>query len=206
MSASTAAALLAAAALLLGAAPVLAEESAPPAATTAPSCSEFAAQADAQAAFAELGGSPGHPVGGLDPDRDGLACEGLPAPYGFYATIGYNRRGHFLYGTAALPPAARAAAGYPCLRGNRKGPLGPRRLSVRRAAAGGDRAIVTRIHAEADPENGRLLWKAPRPSLAPGRYYAAFEESIRSTPYGRNPCPGFRSREVPLPRPRQAAS
>jgi hypothetical protein len=171
-------------------------------AASSPDCAEFAAQADAQARFAELGGAPGHAVGDLDRDRDGIACEGLHGPYAAYATLGYNREGGFLYGSAAMPAAPRAGEGFPCLRGNRKGPLGPRRLRVYRALPGRDRAIAGRVRTGADPVAGRLLWKVPRPALAPGRYYVVFEAAIRSSPYGRNPCPGFRSREVSLPAPR----
>jgi hypothetical protein len=166
------------------------------------SCSSFASQADAQARFAGLGGSPGHPVGQLDGDRDGIACEGLHGPYAAYATLGYNRKGGFLYGIASMPPVA-GGEHFPCLRGNHKGPFGARRLQVYRARAGADERIGDPLNAEAQPERGELLWKAPRATLVPGRYYVAFEAKMRVKPYGRNRCPGFRSREVPLPAPRQ---
>jgi len=166
------------------------------------SCAEFTAQADAQTRFAELGGSPAHAVGALDGDRDGIACEGLPGPYAGYATLGYNRRGGFLYGVVTMPAAPGGEERFPCLRGNPKGPLGPRRLNVYRVTADGDRAILDQVvGAEARPESGRLLWKVPRVAIAPGRYYVAFTESIPLTPYGRSKCPGFRSRETTLPVP-----
>lgn len=41
-------------------------------------CSDFATQEDAQAFFDQNGGSPSNNVSGLDDDRDGIACEGLP--------------------------------------------------------------------------------------------------------------------------------
>lgn len=172
-----------------------------------PRCAEFSAQADAQAAFAELGGSPARPLGNLDGDRDGIACEGLPGPYAGYATLGYNRRGGFLFGVVSMPVAPSGEERYPCLRGNPKGPNGPRRLNVYRVGPDGDRAILDRVvGAEARPESGHLLWKAPRAAIAPGRYYVGFAESIPLTPYGRSKCPAFRSAATTLPRPRQAAA
>jgi hypothetical protein len=169
-------------------------------------CGAYASQADAQARFAELGGSPARPVGGLDPDRDGIACEGLPAPYAGYATLGYNRKGGFLYGVASMPAAPSGGKRFPCLRGNGKGPEGPRRLDVYRVGASGDRPILGVVGAEARPDSGRLLWKVERPALAPGLYYVEFREAIPLTPYGRSECPGFRSSEVRLPAPRQPAA
>jgi hypothetical protein len=171
------------------------------------SCAEFAAQADAQARFAELGGSPGHAIGDLDGDRDGIACEGLSGPYSGYATLGYNRRGGFLYGVVRMPVAPNGEERFPCLRGNPKGPKGPRRLNVYRVDPDGDRAILDQvIAAEARPESGRLLWKEPRAGIAPGRYYVAFSESIPLTPHGRSKCPAFRSRETMLPAKRTSGS
>jgi hypothetical protein len=180
----------------LGSAAWAAAGSAPPA---PPSCSSLDSQSDAQARFAEFGGSPARPVGDLDRDRDGIACEGLPAPYAGYATLGYNRKGGFLYGVASMPAAADGEERFPCLRGNGKGPEGPRRLSVYRVGSNGDRRLVGAIPAEARPESGRLFWKLERPVPAPGTYYVAFREAIPLTPYGRSRCPGFRSREVRLP-------
>ena len=166
------------------------------------SCVSFAAQADAQASFATRGGTPVRPVGDLDPDRDGIACEGLPAPYAGYATLGYNRKGGFLYGVASMPAAPDGEERFPCLRGNGKGPEGPRRLSVYRVDPGGDRRILGAIGAEARPESGHLVWKVDRATLVPGIYYVAFREAIPLTPYGRSKCPTFRSRQVRLPAPR----
>ncbi len=167
-----------------------------------PRCGEFPAQADAQTRFSELGGSPRHAVGDLDGDRDGIVCEGLPAPYAAYATLGFNRKGGFLYGIASMPPVAEGEEHFPCLRGNHKGPFGARRLQVYRVRPGADQPIGGPLNAEAQPESGRLIWKASRATLLPGRYYVTFEAKIRVAPYGRNQCPGFRSREIPLPAPR----
>ncbi len=165
-------------------------------------CSAFSSQADAQIRYAELGGSAGHQVGDLDGDRDGIACEGRPVPYAGYATLGYNRKGGFFYGLASMPPAPSGKERFPCLQGNRRGPEGPRRLTVYRVRRGDDRPVLTGIGAEAKRDRGQLLWKAPRATIAPGRYYAAFAEAIPSTPYGRSECPAFRSRDVTLPAPR----
>ena len=160
-------------------------------------CAAFSSQAGAQGALAELGR---RRAGGLDSDRDGIACEGLPGPYAGYATVGYSRAKRFLYGTVSMP---RAGSGtYPCLYGNTHFDDGPRLLTVYRSLPGDDRAVVTRVGAEARPDSGRLLWKAPKPNLLPGEYYVAFEERVPLTPYGKNECPGFRSAEFRLPRPR----
>lgn len=161
----------------------------------APSCSDFSSQGDAQAIFAELQGP-------LDADRDGIACEGLSAPYTGYATLGYNRKGGFFYGAASLPAAPNGDERFPCLQGNRRGPEGPRRLSVYRVRRGDDRPVLVGVGAEAKRDSGDLVWKEPRATIAPGRYYVAFAESLPSTPYGRSECPAFRSREVTLPAPR----
>jgi hypothetical protein len=169
------------------------------AATAVPGCAAFPSQAEAQGYFADLGGSPRHAVGNLDPDRDGVACEGRPGPYRPFATIGYNRRGDFFYGVATMPPAAGGDERFPCLYGNRKFPDGPRRLNVYKVQPGADKPIFGVLGAEARPESGRLLWKAERETVTPGTYYAAFEEKIRLSPYGDNQCPGFRSAEVALP-------
>ena len=138
---------------------------------SAPStCAGFAAQADAQASFTDRGGSPARPVGDLDPDRDGIACEGLPAPYAGYATLGFNRKGGFFYGVASMPAGPAGGGHRPCLRGNGRGPRGPRRLSVYRVAPGGGRRILGGVGAEARPRSGRLLWKVERPPPASGLY------------------------------------
>ena len=168
----------------------------------APSCGDFSSQGDAQTLFAELHGSPGHPIGDLDGDRDGIACEGLPAPYSGYATLGYNRKGGFFYGVASLPAAPKGDERFPCLQGNRRGPEGPRRLSVFRVRRGDDRPVLVGVGAEAKRDSGELVWKEPRATITPGRYYVAFAESLPSTPYGRSECPSFRSRDVTLPAPR----
>jgi hypothetical protein len=168
-----------------------------------PGCGAFAAQADAQDAFLEAGGDPGRNVGGMDPDRDGVACEDLPAPFKGYATIGYNRKRQFLYGivTMPMPPAGGEA---PCLYGNKNYPDSSRRLNVFKIRSDGDKPLLGRYKAgaQADPAAGKLVWKVERPNLIPARYYVSFDEKIRTSPYGRNPCPGFSSRPTLLPRPR----
>lgn len=162
-------------------------------------CSAFPSQAAAQARFTEDGGAAGHDVEGLDGDRDGIACEGSPAPFAGYATIGYNRKRGFFYGTASMPPRDSESAGFACLYGNTHFPEGPRQLKVYAVRPAGDVAISRVLGAEAKPGSGRLVWKADKRAVRGGRYYVAFEERLRESPYGANECPGFRSREVALP-------
>jgi hypothetical protein len=170
-------------------------------AAATPGCGSFDSQAAAQARFMEQGGSPGHGVGRLDPDRDGVACEGLDAPYQGFATIGYNKKHDFFYGVASMPPLATGNDEFACLAGNRRWANGPRWLNVYRAKPSGDVAILgTHMRpAEAKPASGKLIWKADKALVIPGRYYVAFEESVRTSPYGPNPCPEFRSRAIHLP-------
>lgn len=162
-----------------------------------PGCPSFGSQAAAQDYFVAAGGNPRKRVGSLDPDRDGVACEGQPGPYKGFTTIGYNKRKKFLYGLASMPSSA--AGGFPCLEGNPAFPDGPRRLNVYRAQPGADLLVLGPVGAASDSNTGRLVWKADKAVLAPGRYYAVFEERIPLAPYGPNECPGFRSAEVGLP-------
>ncbi len=163
-------------------------------------CGAFDHQADAQAYYLEIGGSPARPDHRLDPDRDGVACEGLPAPYAGYATIGYNRKRGFLYGSVTMPHAGGEEP-YPCLTGNVHGPEGPRLYNVYRVGGRHDHPIFPGAErgAAALPTSGRLIWRADRRALPRGRYYVGFEERIRMTPYGRNECPAFSSAPVALP-------
>jgi hypothetical protein len=168
----------------------------------APGCGAFAAQGDAQEAFLEAGGSPVRNAGSMDPDGDGVACEDLPAPYKGYATIGYNRKRQFLYGvvTMPVPPGGQAS----CLYGNKNFPDSSRRLNVFKVRSDGDKPLLGRYKAgaEAQPETGKLIWKVERPGLVAAKYYVSFDEKVRTSPYGRNPCPGFSSQPTLLPRPR----
>ncbi len=170
-------------------------------AAATPGCPSFESQAAAQTYFVEAGGSPARSIGRLDPDRDGVACEGLGAPYQGIATLGYNKKRGFFYGVASMPPLASGKGEFACLSGNRHWPDGPRWVNVFRVKPNGDVSILGShmASAEAKPETGRLVWKVDKPMPLPGRYYAAFEESVRTSPYGRNPCPEFRSRTVSLP-------
>ena len=167
----------------------------------APGCPSFDSQAAAQTYFVDRGGGPGNAVGRLDPDGDGVACEGLGAPYQGFATIGYNRKRDFFYGVATMPPLAAGNGRFACLAGNRFDPEGPRRLGVYRLSPGGDVAVLgghTRS-AESRPDTGKLVWKADKASLLSGHYYVAFEAALRTSPYGPGPCPEFRSRPARLP-------
>jgi hypothetical protein len=193
---------LATVAAVAGAA-VLALAGAGSGAAAVPGCGAFKAQADAQDAFVAVGGSPDRNAGAMDPDRDGVACEELSSPYKGYATIGYHRKRQFFYGvvTMPVPPCGGEA---PCLYGNKNYPDSARRLNVFKIRSDGDKPLLGRYKAgaEAQPEAGRLIWKAERPNLIPARYYVSFDERVRTSPYGRNPCPGFSSRPTLLPRPR----
>jgi hypothetical protein len=163
-------------------------------------CAAFPTQAAAQDYFLASGGGPQQRVGTLDGNRDGVACEGLPGPFKGYATLGYNRKQNFFYGTASMPPLP-GASGFPCMEGNPAFPDGPRRLNVYRTMPGADQLVLGPVGAEARLSSGRLVWKADKAVVPDGRYYAAFEEKIRMTPYGGNECPGFRSAEIALPQP-----
>jgi hypothetical protein len=162
----------------------------------------FSSQAEAQRRFVDLGGSPGHDPGRLDGNGDGVACEGLPGPYRGFATIGYNLRRGFFYGAASMP-VDRSGGGFACLSGNRHFPEGPRQLRIYRARPGSDLAVSRTLGAEARSSSGRLLWKLEAPLGPPGRYYAAFEEEVRLSPYKPTECPGFSSPETRLPRPKR---
>jgi Excalibur calcium-binding domain len=166
-----------------------------------PGCHSFDSQAGAQAYFMKMGGSPSRRVGRLDSDGDGVACESLKGPYQGYATIGYNKKGDFLYGVVTMPAGDSGTGEYPCLIGNAHFPDAPRRLNVYRVRSGNDRPLLPRRGrgAEAKAATGRLLWRADRKVVPRGRYYVEFEAEVRATPYGKNQCPGFRSRAVELP-------
>jgi hypothetical protein len=170
-------------------------------AAATPGCPSFKSQADAQTYFVEQGGSATKTIGRLDPDGDGVACEGLDAPYEGIATLGYNKKRDFFFGVASMPPLASGKGEFACLSGNRRWPDGPRWVNIFRVKPDGDISILGShmASAEAKPATGRLVWKVDKPLTIPGRYYAAFEEAVRTSPYGRNPCPEFRSRIVTLP-------
>lgn len=163
-------------------------------------CPSFKSQAEAQAYFLEQGGTIQHGVGSLDPDHDGVACEGSPGPFRGYATLGYNKKRDFFYGTVSMPPDP-AGGEFPCLIGNRHFADAARRLNVYKVNADGDKAIFNQfgLGAEADPTTGRLIWRADRKTVVPGRYFAEFEEKARTTAYGGSECPAFRSPIVSLP-------
>jgi len=170
-------------------------------AAAASGCRSFHDQAAAQTYFLDQGGSPRNGIGRLDPDSDGVACEGLGAPYQGYATLGYNKKRQFFYGVAAMPPLASAKGEFACLNGNRFEPDAARRVSVYKVKAGADVAVLgsRKRPAEPRPDTGILIWKAEKPLTSAGRYYVAFEAAVRTFPYGPTPCPEFRSRPIMLP-------
>lgn len=163
-------------------------------------CGSFQHQADAQAYLLEIGGSREHPIRRLDPDGDGVACEGLPAPYAGFATLGYNRRRGFLYGTVTMPHTGGSEP-YPCLSGNTHFLEGPRLFNVYRVSGKRSRRLFPAygLGAEARSASGRLLWRANRKQVPRGRYYVEFENRIATSPYAETECPGFSSAMVELP-------
>jgi hypothetical protein len=165
-----------------------------------PGCGSFPSQADAQERFGELGGAPGNPIPKLDSDRDGVACEGSPGPYKGYATVAYNPKRGFFYGTATMPPEA-GGAGFACLEGNRHFDDGPRLLTLFKVKPGPDLVISHEVGTATKPSSGQVLWKVEKAKIAPGSYYVVFEERQQLAPYGPNQCPSFRSAEFKLPKP-----
>jgi hypothetical protein len=166
-------------------------------------CADFRSQAAAQVAFLDSLARQGNrrPAPGLDPDGDRVACEGLDGPFAGYATLGYNRREAFLYGFVRLPLNPTEEGRYPCLFGNRHFPDGPRLVHLFRIRDGED-ARISLDHGwgtQAEPDRGRLVWKAKKRPLPAGRYYLEVEERIPLTPSGANRCPGFRSPIFRLP-------
>ncbi len=168
-----------------------------PGLAAAPGCDSFRSQAEAQERFGELGGGPRNPIPKLDPDRDGVACEGLPGPYKGYATVAYNPKRGFFYGTATMPPED-GGSGFACLEGNRHFDDGPRLVTLFKVRPGADLVIEHEVGTAIKPSSGRVLWKVEKP-ITPGSYYVVFEERQHLTPYGPNQCPGFRSAEFRLP-------
>jgi len=177
-----------------------------PGVARAAGCRSFSSQAAAQELFVKTGGSPGHNIGHLDDDGNGVACEELPGPYEGFATIGYNRSKRFFYGTATMPAKASGEGEFACLYGNRHFADGPRLLRIYRALPRSDRPVSGDIGVEARPDSGRLFWKLGRRMVPGGHYYAAFEERIRSSPYAPSECLGFRSPVAYLPRPQPQAA
>jgi len=170
-------------------------------AAAAPRCASFKSQADAQARFEQLGGSPRHRIPSLDPDGDGVACEQLGAPYVGFATISYNRSRGFFWGAVAMPRTGEGEGEFACLQGNPHFPDGPRLVKLMQERPGKDRQVFRSIGAEARKASGRLVWKASVELPGPGRYYAQFAERVRLHAYGPNECPAFRSRSIALPKP-----
>ncbi|HEV7563540.1 MAG TPA: excalibur calcium-binding domain-containing protein [Solirubrobacterales bacterium] len=164
-----------------------------------PPCSSFKSQAAAQEYFVVAGGTINRQIGGLDSDHDGVACEELGGPYEGYATLAYSQKGRSLYGTATMPSNPY---GYSCMVGNTHYSEGGRILNVYKVEPrGAAKPIIEQFGAFAEPKpaSGRLVWRAAKKTIAPGRYYVEFEEQVRKTPFERSQCPGFRSRIVELP-------
>ena len=164
-----------------------------------PPCSSFKSQAAALRYFFAVGGAPKRPVGQLDPDHDGVACEELPGPYEGFATLAYNEGNRSLHGTATMPSNPY---GYSCMIGNTHYAEAARILNVYRVKSGGEGEPIIEglgIFTEPRPASGRLVWRIAKKNLAAGRYYAEYEEQVRKTAYAGTECPSFRSRSLQLP-------
>ncbi len=163
-------------------------------------CGSFAHQAEAQSYFIARGGSPEHRVGRLDPDHNGVACESLPGPYAGYATIGYNRRRAFFYGTVTMPRTGGEEP-FPCLTGNTHFVEGARLYNVYRVTGKGSHRLFKSygLGAGVRAASGRLVWRADRRDIPRGLYYVEFEERVRTSPYAETECPSFNSQVVRLP-------
>lgn len=165
-------------------------------------CGSFKSQAAAQHYFTE-GGGVKRRVGKLDRDRDGVACEELSGPFAGFATLGYNRKHDFFYGTVTMPADPSSGGNHPCMVGNRRFPDGPRRLNVYKVQSdGSDKPIFDQvgIRLEVRRASGRMLWRADRRVVIPGRYYAELEPRASGSADAVSDCPGFRSQVVKLPK------
>ncbi len=164
-------------------------------------CGAFEHQAEAQAYFLEVGGRINKSIRRLDPDGDGVACEGLSGPYAGYATLHYNREHRFFYGTATMPQGPVGTEPFACLAGNGHFPEGPRRFNIYRVGGKHDHPLFQRrgLAAETRRASGLLVFRADRKHVPGGRYYVEFEERVGTTPFGENECPAFSSRAVRLP-------
>jgi hypothetical protein len=166
-------------------------------------CGSFDSQAAAQHHFTDVGGGVKHQVGKLDRDHDGVACEELSGPYAGFATLGYNKKHRFFYGTVSMPAdPSRSGRYHPCMVGNRRFPDGPRRLNVYKVQPDGSgKPIFAKvgIGVEVRRASGRMVWRADRKHVVPGRYFAEFEKRVRASPGEDSQCPGFRSAIVNLP-------
>lgn len=167
-------------------------------------CGSFKSQAAAQHLFTDVGGGVKHGVGKLDRDHDGVACEELSGPYAGFATLGYNKKHDFFYGTVSMPADPSGGRGYhPCMVGNSRLPDGPRRLNVYKVQRDGSRKPIfdqAGIGLEVRRTSGRMLWRADRRVVIPGRYYAELEPRAPNAADAVSDCPGFRSEVVKLPK------
>jgi len=150
-------------------------------------------QAAAQDYLLRHGGGPGQKVGGLDSDRDGVACERLSGPYKGFVAIAYQQRKKFFYGSAAMPEVRGGSERFACLKGNSTLAEGPRRLNI--YMVGGKQPLLSKSKAtEPNEQTGRFPWKAEAKGVK-GRFYAEFEAAA-STTGEKTECPAFRSRAV----------
>lgn len=161
-------------------------------------CTSFPNQAAAQQYFFKRGGSPRRNFGGLDPDHNGNACDNygrssLGSPVSGFATIGYNKRGGFLYGKI-LTPRITTLFGrkYGCQYDGDGS--GKRRVSVYRLGGRHATRIVGPNKGTAPTgKPGVLIWKQLVHG-ARGRFFVQVEEPMSGL-IGKS-CKGFRSRAI----------
>jgi len=168
-------------------------------------CSSFANQAAAQDYFFKRGGSPRHKVGGLDPDRNGVACERLDPPYKGYVEAAYEERRRFFYGDIATPKGREGD--YPCLYKNTKKQI-TRRVIVYRVRRGKPNIpLLPKGGKERGADDaskgttrgggsGGLIWKLAPKGRIRGLFYVGVPQSESEKGGPIEDCPGFRSRAV----------
>jgi hypothetical protein len=116
-------------------------------------CSDFASQAAAQSYFLSHGG-PSQDPAGLDPDRDGLACESNPPPYRGLITLHFSSANNDFTGRVRSVSAS-------CIT--------PRTVQIFRVKDGTDRLVSSTQTRSADPYPGGYRVAAPS---ARGMFYA----------------------------------
>jgi hypothetical protein len=171
-------------------------------------CSSFASQAAAQDYFFKRGGSPGHKVGGLDPDRNGVACERLDPPYKGYVEAAYEERRRFFYGDISTPKGKEGD--YPCIYKNANKEITRRVIvyKVRRgrpglplSPKGGEERGEDDAFSKGTAPSGRsggLIWKVAPKGRIRGLFYVGVPQSESDKGGPVEDCPAFRSRMIRL--------
>jgi hypothetical protein len=119
------------------------------------SCSDFASQAAAQSYFLSHGG-PSQDPAGLDPDRDGLACESNPPPYRGLLTLHLSSANNAGYFTGRVWSVSASC-------------ITPRTVQLFRVKDGPDRLVSSTQTRSTDPYPGG--YRVAAPSVR-GMFYA----------------------------------